>query len=160
LPQIIISGDGKNQAVMSDQASKLRSDFGYLARIAKVMDEIQLSVDNNEPSPELSKQLAKWEMTKVASTSQLINEISSMLWDLEAYFLYLTIDAIQNEELATRLIESYLKLEDTSKCHEKFFGYLRDLLACKYAAKAKKIYLSREHFEKQFKSAAKILGLE
>ncbi|MBA7664070.1 hypothetical protein ES703_72120 [subsurface metagenome] len=88
----------------------MRHDLGYLARLS---DEIDRLVERGAEFmlfPELARQPA----------------------DLRDYFIYLTLDALEDPELARKLVWSFKELKARSRTHRKFFFILERLLSVRH----------------------------
>jgi len=113
-------------------------DPGYLERLSDAMDRLAWGGPELMQSPEFATQLA----------------------DLRGYFLYLTLDALEDRKLARELVRSFEGLEARAEPHSKFFFTLRQLLSARrWIAKLPEEEEERKAFERSFKRTAAQLGL-
>ena len=115
----------------------MRHDLGYLARLS---DEIDRLVERGAKSmlfPELARQPA----------------------DLRDYFIYLTLDALEDPELARKLVWSFKELKARSRTHRQFFFNLERLLSVRHEIAGLPGENSREAFERSWEHTRRELGL-
>lgn len=104
--------------------TRMRHDLAYLARLS---DEIDRLVERGLLFPELARRPA----------------------DLRDYFIYLTLDALEDPELARKLVWSFKELR--SRTHRKFFFILERLLSVRHEiAGLPGEKISREAFERSW----------
>jgi hypothetical protein len=124
--------------------TNLRHDREYLLKIAEAMDTVQGTVDELQ-----AKQENPPEPPAV---------IRAMMADMRDYFLYLTLDALDDRGLAEELIPILRELEGRSKTHRLYFSGLLQLLASGYRQRPTRE--EREEFGRRWKDTAKIIGVE
>jgi hypothetical protein len=123
--------------------TNLRHDFEFLQRLCAAVDEIQEAIER------------RW--SKVGRPIELFTIIA----DLRDYFLFLTLDALDDADLARELVEAFERLEEISRSHQRFFFALSQILSLKHGIQrvpGEKI--GREDFEESWKETAKMIGLE
>lgn len=116
----------------------MRHDLAYLKRLSDASDRVAVQGIKLPEDPNRAARLA----------------------DLRDYFLYLTLDALEDPKLARELVGSFERLEARSEAHRKFFFTLGQLLSVKREVRrlpGKEI--SRRAFECSFKRTAEKLGL-
>lgn len=116
----------------------MRHDLAYLKRLSDASDRVAVQGIKLLEDPNRAAQLA----------------------DLRAYFLYLTLDALEDPKLARKLVGSFERLEARSETHRKFFFTLGQLLSVKREVRRLPgEEISRRAFERSFKRTAEELGL-
>jgi hypothetical protein len=124
--------------------TNLRHDREYLLKIAEAMDIVQEEVDawqaeqENPPEPPAV--------------------IRTMMADMRDYFFYLTLDALDDRELAEELVPILGELERKSKTHRLYFSALLHLLVSRRRPQLTKE--RRAEFERRWGETARIIGVE
>jgi hypothetical protein len=128
--------------------TSLRHDREFLLELARKIDEVQARIEEH-----FSKQ------------EGVVREYSARLctWmaDLRDYFLYLTLDALEDAELSRELVGILEELDAKSRTHGQFFFALSQLLSVRHGLSwlggLEKI--GRDHFERSWGETARELGL-
>ena len=116
----------------------MRHDLAYLARLS---DEIDRLVERG-------------------AEFMLFPELARRPADLRDYFIYLTLDALEDSELARKLVRSFKELKARSRTHRKFFFILERLLSVRHEiAGLPGEKISREAFERSWERTRRELGL-
>ncbi len=116
----------------------MRHDLAYLARLS---DEIDRLVERG-------------------AEFMLFPELARRPADLRDYFIYLTLDALEDPELARKLVWSFKELKARSRTHRKFFFILERLLSVRHEiAGLPGEKISREAFERSWERTRRELGL-
>jgi len=90
-----------------------------------------------------------------------IPELAPILADLRDYFLYLTLDALDDPGLARELVTSFEALEARSYTHRRFFFALGRLLSARHEiSRLPGEEISREAFERSWERTVEMLGFE
>lgn len=123
--------------------TNLRHDYGFLQKCCRAVDEIQETIEG------------AWRERKIPAG------LLTVIADLRDYFLFLTLDALDDADLARELVESFERLEEISKTHKRFFFALSQLLSLKHGiCRVPGERIGREDFERSWRNTEKILGLE
>jgi hypothetical protein len=123
--------------------TNLRHDFGSLRKLCTAIDEIQETIER------------RW------SEGVRPVELFTAIADLRDYFLFLTLDALDDADLARELVEAFERLEEISKTHQRFFFALSQLLSLRHGIrKGPGERIGREDFERSWKETARIIGVE
>ena len=123
--------------------TSLRHDREFLLELGRKVDEVLRG---------MRRHLRKWEVeTAIQSCTRLA--------DLRDYFLYLTLDALEDRELSKELVGTFEELEKRSETHSLFFFALAQLLSVKHELGWEGEKISREDFERSWRQTARELGL-
>jgi hypothetical protein len=116
----------------------VRHDPTYLERLSREIDRLALEGPRILRYPDRCTQLS----------------------DLRDYFLYLTLDALDDEDLARELVATFQMLEGRSRTHAKFFFALGQLLSVRNEIRGVPgERISRRAFEHSWERTRLELGL-
>jgi hypothetical protein len=123
--------------------TNLRHEFGFLRELCVAVDRIQEAIER------------RW------SEGERPVGLFTAIADLRDYFLFLTLDALDDADLASELVETFEKLEEVSKTHQRFFFALSQLLSLRHGIRrVPGERIGREDFERSWRNTEKMLGLE
>lgn len=122
----------------------MRDDEAYLLRLTRAIDELDEGIMRGLKN---ETRTHDWHIVQLA--------------DLRDYFLYLTLDALEDPDLAKVLVSRLELCERESKTHAKFFFGLAQLLSVKHQiAEVPGERIHREEFEESWQRTARELGLD
>lgn len=134
--------------------SQMRDDEAYLLRLTRAIDELDDAVNRAQNGTHTLNNC--W--CRVDHRHQVIQ-----LGVLREYFLYLTLDALEDPDVAhVRMLVSRLEqCELQSKTNAKFFFALAQLLSVRHEiVEVPGERISREEFEESWQRTARELGLD
>ena len=131
----------------------LKDDEAYLLRLTRAIDELDDAIVRVMQNG--THLLANcW--CQVDHRRQVVQ-----LADMRDYFLYLTLDVLEDPTHVKMLVSRFERCELQSKTHAKFFFALAQLLSVKHkVAEVPGERISREEFDKSWKRTASELGVE
>lgn len=119
--------------------TELRHDSGFLRELRVHLDECYKEIIKGVPTAKLTK----W------------------LTDIRDYFIFLTLDAIEDVALARKLAPEFKRLQDRTKTHPGFFLALRKLLSLEHPSiSLPEMKRPRKSFMRSFEKTVKELGIK
>ena len=119
--------------------TELRHDPRFLGELRMRLDECYEDMTKRVPTMELTKQLT----------------------DIRDYFIFLTLDAIEDVALARKLAPEFKRLQDRTKTHPGFFLALSKLLSLEHPSiSLPGMKRSRRDFMRSFEQTLKELDIK
>lgn len=132
----------------------MRDDEAYLLRLTQAIDGLDDEIER------LRFDLAGPSMVSKPAERRL-PKLAAQIADLHDYFLYLTLDALEDPRLNGDLVRKLELCERESRTHAKFFFTLAQLLSVKHRiTEVPGEAIKREEFERSWARTARELGLE
>lgn len=100
------------------------------------------------------------QMARLEREHRILREEARKVADIRDFFMYLTLDALEDRELADRLEGIFTELEGRSRTHKQFFFTLGQILSVRHEiSRLPGEKISREEFEKSWKRTREELGI-